>query len=82
VLRPTRLACIRNFILDYKNEQEYELCNIIKLDTIHAIAPIEGKRPFAFGIATKERTYYLRAASELIMNEWISQLKGAIRIVS
>ncbi|KAI8906465.1 hypothetical protein EDD86DRAFT_61251 [Gorgonomyces haynaldii] len=73
VLRPTRLSY-------YKNDQEYELHNIVRLDTIHAIGPIDAKKKeYAFGIVCKERTYYLQASSQEEMLEWISQLKKAIK---
>jgi galactose-1-phosphate uridylyltransferase len=45
------------------------------LDTIHAVAPIDAKRPFSFVIVTKDRSFYLRAGSEEQMQDWISQIK-------
>jgi galactose-1-phosphate uridylyltransferase len=49
------------------------------LDTIHAVAPIDAKRPFSFVIVTKDRSFYLRAGSEEQMQDWISQLRNLLK---
>lgn len=41
----------------------------------------DGKRPFAFAIVLKERTFYLRAQSEQLMNDWIHRIKDAIKLI-
>ncbi|KAJ3278803.1 hypothetical protein HK104_002008, partial [Borealophlyctis nickersoniae] len=73
VLRPTRLAY-------YKNEKEYELLGIVHLKDIHMTAEVElKKRQNVFGLVTKQRTYYVQAASEQDMHEWVVALRAAMK---
>lgn len=71
VLRPSRISI-------YKNEQEYELNNLILLNEIHAIAPVRVKRPFVFAIVTTAKTWYLAAETDELMREWIQQIEAAL----
>ncbi|KAJ3028823.1 hypothetical protein HDV00_010008 [Rhizophlyctis rosea] len=73
VLYPT---CIRY----YKNEKEYELLAIINLKDVHRVAEVElKKREDVFGIVTKQRTYYVQAASEAERNDWLAAIKATCK---
>lgn len=72
MLRSTRLAY-------YENEKEYQLLQTIDLRNVHTIAEVRVKRPFVIGLVTPERTYYLQAASQKEMMEWITAIKVARR---
>ncbi|KAG5458507.1 MAG: hypothetical protein BJ554DRAFT_1250 [Olpidium bornovanus] len=55
--------------------QEYKLLHIINLKLAHAIDEVRLKNhPYALGIVTRARTYYMQAASRKELDEWLDVL--------
>lgn len=68
VLRKTKLAY-------YKDEKEYKLLHIINMSIAHAIDEVKIKtHAYCFGIVTRQRTYYMKAASREELDEWLEAL--------
>lgn len=66
VLRPTHLAY-------YKDESEYKLLRLLDLSEIHAITPCSLKRhTYTFGLVSPSRTFYLQAASQRELEDWVT----------
>ncbi|KAJ1986400.1 hypothetical protein H4R33_003371 [Dimargaris cristalligena] len=71
VLRTTVLAC-------YRDEKEYKLNHLIKLNTIRAISEVPKKsRENVIGIITTDKVYYLQAETPTEMHDWIEEIRLA-----
>jgi hypothetical protein len=71
VLRPHHLAY-------YKNSAEYQLHRLLELSEVHSCTPVTLKRhDHAFGLISPTRTFYLRASSEVEVQEWVKAIEDA-----
>ncbi|EPQ54326.1 PH-domain-containing protein [Gloeophyllum trabeum ATCC 11539] len=71
VLRPGHLAY-------YKTSAEYELLRLLDLIDVHACTPVALKKhPYAFGLVSPTRTYYLQASSQDDMQGWVKAISDA-----
>lgn len=71
VLRTTKLAY-------YKDEKEYQLLQIIDMDTIHNVSPVIRKdKQNIFCIVTPQRTYYVQTESKKELEDWMASIMKA-----
>ncbi|KAJ1949190.1 hypothetical protein EC988_004870, partial [Linderina pennispora] len=67
----------------YKNNSEYKLKRIIRVDEIVSVKPIEKRnRPFAFMVTTNDRSFYFDASSSQELDSWLEAVQRAIDIVN
>lgn len=71
VLRPAHLAF-------YKSSKEYQLLRLLDISEIHSCTSVELKRhAHAFVLVSPKRTFYLHAASDEEMGDWIAKVNEA-----
>ncbi|GAA5991047.1 hypothetical protein JCM11641_006601 [Rhodosporidiobolus odoratus] len=55
----------------YKTDKEYRLLRLIPITDVHSVSPVSLKKhPYAFGIVTPRRTYYIEAPSLAEVHVW------------
>ncbi|KAI0076013.1 PH-domain-containing protein, partial [Panus rudis PR-1116 ss-1] len=71
VLRPSQLAF-------YKTSAEYKLLRLLDVSDIHTCTPVSLKKHAnTFGLVAPSRTFYLQAATQQDMQEWVKAITDA-----
>ncbi|KAF8638295.1 hypothetical protein AX17_002315 [Amanita inopinata Kibby_2008] len=71
VLRPHHLAY-------YKNSAEYQLHRLLELSDVHSCIRVTLKRhEHTFGLISPVRTFYLRASSDIEVQDWVEAIETA-----